>query len=278
MQELSKMRDYIILGAIQGVVDWLPISSEGVLVLSQMWLFDNQLGLSEMIKVALFLHLGSLFAVIVYFWSDIGKIIKVLFNYKKSASKDRSLLNFLLISSIFTGTFGLLIYLSIGTIEEDILDLTGQAFMILIGFLLLITSGMQFIANKKPKNKIRDIEDLTSKDAAITGLVQSAAVLPGFSRSGSTVSTLLLLKINDVDALKISFFMGLPVILGGNIILNFDKLQGGIPEMAGLMTSFIFGILTIHFLMKIARKLSFAWFTLVFGFLTISAAIVSVIF
>lgn len=269
------MFNYFILGALQGIAEWLPISSEGVLVLAQIFLFGQELPLNEMIRVALFLHLGSVLAVIIYFWQDILKLIKTFFNYRKSSFDEKSFINFLVIASFFTGVVGIIIYKFLEKIEGGVLASTGATLMIFIGFLLLVTAFLQHLAKKQTENKLRDINNLQTKDSIITGIVQGMAVLPGLSRSGSTVATLLLLKIKDHDALKISFLMGLPIILGANVVLNFEMFGAGINEIVGLITSFIFSLLTIHLLLKVAQKISFVWFTLGFGLLTILAGVLA---
>ncbi len=272
------MIEYIILGIIQGIFDWLPISSEGVLVLAQTWLFKNSVSLSGMIDIALFLHLGSFLAVIVYYWRDTIKLFKTFFNYKNLKSPEKSFLNFLIISSFFTAVLGFGIYKLISKIDTAQIFITGSVIMMLVGFLLLVTSLLQFLAkNLKDQNKyLKTADNLGFKDAVIVGLVQGLAVLPGISRSGSTISSLLLLKIKDSEALKISFFMGLPIILGGNLFLNHSMIFGW-PQFVGLILSFVFGIITIHILTRVAQRLSFAWFTLFFGLITIIAGLFSVI-
>jgi undecaprenyl-diphosphatase len=91
------------------------------------------------------------------------------------------------------------------------------------------------------------------------------AVLPGLSRSGLTISALLLRKFDNASALKLSFLMSLPVVLGGNIVLNFKYFTFSTELLLGLIFSFIFGLLTISLLLKIARKVNFGWFVLIFG-------------
>ncbi len=260
---------------IQGIVDWLPISSEGTLVLAQSLFLNQSLELTEMIQVALFLHLGSLLAVIVYFWKDIWKLCKVFFNYKNTTKKDKAFLNFLIISSLVTAVLGYSVFKLLELVQKEHVNFTGQIIMLMIGFLLLATSFIQRKAEQKKDQALKDLEDLTIKDALIAGTVQSFAVLPGLSRSGSTVSTLLLLKIKDTVALKASFFMALPVILGGNILLNYKFFTGGIEKFVGLIVAFIFGIITVHFLFKIAEKLSFVKFTLFFGSVIVLLSIFS---
>ncbi|TGH65482.1 undecaprenyl-diphosphate phosphatase, partial [Escherichia coli] len=92
-------------------------------------------------------------------------------------------------------------------------------------------------------------------DGIFLGLMQGLAALPGFSRSGFTITALLFRKFNDTTALKLSFLMSLPIILLGNIILNYDEFKISI-ELVGLLTAFIVGIVSIHVLLALARKIN----------------------
>lgn len=269
------MKEYAILGALQGIVEWLPISSEGTLVLAQTLLFGSDATLGEMIQVALFLHLGSTLAVGIYFWRDLWKLFYTFIRYPKASREDRALLNFLLITSIITGTLGYGIFRLIEHVEASVFALSGAFITIGIGVLLVVTSVLQFTAQEKRDGRLRESKDLTVIDACILGVVQACAALPGLSRSGTTIPALLLRKIRDIDALKVSFFMSLPVILGGNIILNFEMISPSGAEVVGLVFAFIFGIITIHVFMRLATRLSFAHFTLFFGVLTFIAGLVS---
>ncbi len=271
------MFEYAILGAIQGIIDWLPVSSEGAVVLAYMFLFPDEVGLGEMIRVALFLHMGSLFAVVVYFRKELSRLISLFWNYQRSSSEDQALFRFLIISSAVTGVLGYAIFRIIDT-NQQVALLTGSAIMLGIGALLLFTSWLQFRAKRATEHKKKKEKgELSLFDGLLLGTIQALAVLPGLSRSGSTVSVLLLRKVNEGDALKVSFFMSLPVILGGNVILNWKEFVWGSEMLIGLLMAFLFGLATIHILLKVAEKLSFAWFTLFFGILTIAGGLLSLL-
>ena len=133
--------------------------------------------------------------------------------------------------------------------------------------MLLLTTGILQIKAKKKEEK--KMVDAGNKDGVLLGLVQSFASLPGLSRSGLTVSVLLLRKFRSEAALKLSFLMSLPIVLGGNIILNLDKFNFSLESFSGLLFSFVFGLLTIKLLLKTARKINFGWFVLFFGIIVI---------
>ncbi len=258
------MLEIIFLGALQGIVDWLPVSSEGVLVLAQALFFEEE-SLTQAIRVALFLHLGSLLAVVVYFWRDVRELLVALFSYSSASEDTRALLWFLIISSFITGGIGLSIYLFLEEIEEAI-TITAAIIVLVIGLLLIVTSLLQF---RVKDGGLRSYGDARLADSLLTGFVQSLSVLPGLSRSGSTVAVLLLRKFKSADALKMSFFMSLPVVFGGNIVLNMEKLLFEWEMLAGVAAAFVFGFATIHVLLGIAERINFAWFTLVFGVITL---------
>jgi hypothetical protein len=126
-----------------------------------------------------------------------------------------------------------------------------------------------------PKIHKRTDIDIKNKDGFILGLVQGFAVLPGLSRSGLTVAALLLSKFDEETSIRLSFLMSLPIVLAGNIALNFDYITEFNSDMLiGLLAAFIFGYLTIGVLLKLARKINFGWFVIIFGVLSVAAAFI----
>ncbi|MFH0805752.1 MAG: undecaprenyl-diphosphate phosphatase [Patescibacteria group bacterium] len=255
------MFEQIILGVIQGIFEWLPVSSEGIIVLIEKNFFNNQAGVEEIIKYALFLHLGTFLAALIYFYKDVLNLIKALFNFKTANAKVQEILKFLIISSLIGGFFGFVLMKVFSGLEEQ-LELSARIITLIVGLLLLVTGLLQIRA-KKTEN--RGIRKIGNKDSILLGFVQALAALPGLSRSGLTVSALLLRKFNSATALKLSFLMSLPMVLGGNIILNLNNFTFSLEMFLGLAFSFIFGLLTISLLLKIARKINFGYFVLVFG-------------
>jgi len=250
---------YILLGIIQGITEWLPISSSGMLTLV-MTNFFNVSNLSVLLQQSLFLHLGTFLAALVYFREDVAKLILSVFD--KNRKEHRKILRFLIISTIITGILGLAVVKLLGEIGS----LTGKTITFGVGILLLITAGMQFAVKKRG---IKKAGQLTTKTSLLAGLAQGVAALPGISRSGMTVSTLLLDKFDDATALRLSFLMSLPVVLLGNILLNAQDmvLVFSTEILYGVLFAFVVGIVTIHLLITLAKKINFAWFALIFGIL-----------
>jgi len=259
------MFESFILGTIQGVAEWLPISSEGMISLVRVNFFGDN-NLEDIIRIALFLHLGTFFSALIYFRKDVIKIIKDLFKYKVAKTEDKKLLNFLIVSTIISGTIGfILLKVILGLSESS--DFSGRLITVIVGILLLLTAFLQL--NKSARETNKSIGDLKFIDGVLLGIAQGFAVLPGLSRSGVTVATLLLRNFDDIQALRLSFLMSLPIVLGGNILLNMGTPIFSIENLVGLIFAFIFGLLTIHFLLKLAKKINFGYFVLIFGVLVV---------
>lgn len=263
------MIEHIVLGIIQGIVEWLPISSEGVIILAREVFFSGGDLLSS-VEIALFLHLGTFFAALVYFWSDIKKIFHSILNWTTSNRKDKSLLLFLVIATLISGLLGIVLLSLLSKIESSLV-FAGNLIMAIVGILLLVTGFLEIFA-KKSNEVVRTSPGMG--DSVLLGLVQGFAALPGLSRSGLTVSTLLLRKYSKTDSLRLSFLLSLPIVLGGNIALNLSGFSFDLDKLLGLLFSFAFGLLTIHVLMKAAKRFNFGWFVVLFGLLSIIAAFI----
>jgi undecaprenyl-diphosphatase len=253
----------LILGAIQGITEWIPISSSAALVLV-MTNFFGITDISELITGALFFHLGTFFAALIYFRKKVAHLFVSLFHYKSARPEDQKVLTFIILTTIISGIIGIIIVKALLSLEG--IEITGKAISFAIGILLLFTGVIQV------RNKVKGLKkakDLKTKDSFVLGLAQGASVLPGVSRSGITVSALLLKKFDDTSALTLSFLMSLPIILLGNIFLNLNDYVLTTNGLFGVLASFVFGLLTIHILMKLSKKINFGWFVLIFAILMI---------
>lgn len=254
----------ILVGIIQGITEWIPISSSGFLALIFANLFQVT-DLTVIIQSILWLHLGTFFAALIYFRKDVAHLFVSLFRYKKSDKPTKKTINFLIISTIISGLIGLFIIKAL-TLSQENLSITGKTISLGVGILLLITGILQLRVKKQGLRKLKDVSWV---DSVITGIGQGLSSLPGLSRSGITVSTLMLRKFNDTTALRLSFLMSLPIVLIGNIFLNIPDFGVTPLSIWGLVFSFIFGLLTIHALMKLSKKINFGWFVLIFALLMI---------
>jgi len=256
----------IILGTIQGITEWLPISSEGVIVLVKTNFFGG-INLDAMIRLALFLHLGTVCAALVYFWKDIVNLLGTLLRYKKAEVGQRKILLFLATATFMSGALGFLLLKTLEQFGGSLLS-SGRMITLFVGIMLLVTS---YFILKGKKSAPKEGRTPSFKDSVILGIAQGFAAIPGISRSGITVSSLLLLGFSETQALRLSFLLSIPIVLAGNVMLNLSSFEISQLTISGLIFSFIFGLITIHYFLKAAEKINFGYFALIFGILMISS-------
>jgi len=251
----------ILLGILQGITEWLPISSSGQVVLSLIEFLE--VNAESAFSMAIALHIGTMLAVIVKYGNDIWNILKNL------SWKD-NLTRFIIISTVFTGIIGIPIYFLLKSIF-----VYGEFANAFIGILLIIT-GIVLYFSKKIKLGNIDINKIGYREMAVAGAAQGISILPGISRSGTTIAAMLLMGIRQDMALKLSFLMSIPAVMGA-VMLDFAgddfAVSGfGITELtAGIIAAFIFGYLTMDILVKIAHKIRFDIFCIFFGIIAILA-------
>ncbi|MFW9979625.1 MAG: undecaprenyl-diphosphate phosphatase [Candidatus Thorarchaeota archaeon] len=250
----------IIVALIQGFVEWLPISSEGQAVL---FVYNfSSVPPSELITLVAWLHLGTALAVVVRYPRTILEVVTL---------KDRELFKNLLIATICTAITAIPLYFFL---KDSISSFQGEILNVLVGLLLVVTAIVLYLPTMRASSEgSRDIEP-TPKVSAITGLVQGFSVLPGLSRSGVTVSALLMQKVSKETALRFSFLMSVPAVLG---IFAVELLTGGavLPSIAPVdlilieAIVFVFGLLSMEFLLRVARRISFWKLCLLLGIIAI---------
>lgn len=234
------MWHYIFLGILQGLFEWIPISSEGVVALVSQFLLKE----AHPVNVALFLHLGTLFAILVYFRKDWKEVLML---------RNTQLARFLIISTPFSLVVGYPLY----RVVKDVA--VGNSLLVVTGLGLLLTAYFQ----KTKKSLKIDFNKL----AVITGFLQGLSVIPGFSRSGSTIFGLSLGKLALSEILKTSYMMSVPVVLASSLYLFLDSPSLAIKGWPSLISSFLVGLLSLHFLINLSRKIDFFKFALIFSLL-----------
>lgn len=257
----------IFLGIVQGIFEWIPFSSEGAIFFASTNFF-GQTDLNLILRQALLLHLGTFFAALIYFRKDVKELFKGLINYKHTDAETKKILNFLIISTIISGVLGLALLQFLKLVETKFL-MTSRMITLAIGIFLVLTAIIQIKA--PPKGHRKEIH-LNQTDGVLLGVVQGFSALPGLSRSGLTVSTLLFRNIDETSALRLSFLMSLPIVLAGNILLNFSDFVLVKEMFLGVIFAFIFGLLTIHLFMKLSEKIKFGWFVLIISIMMILSA------
>jgi undecaprenyl-diphosphatase len=234
----------ILLGIIQGLTEFLPVSSSGHLVF-----FQSLFGMKEpQIFFDVMLHLGTLLAVVVFFRTDIWKIAQGLGAILKKRHKNSPQVKLFLLIIIATLPTGLMGILFKGWFES----LFSKPKV--VGGMLLITGSVLWFT-RWTKKEGRPLEHMRWLDAILIGIAQGVAIIPGISRSGATISTGLFLGLDRELSGKFSFLLSIPAILGATL-LEFRKMDAGQELWATLIGTFIafgIGILSLLFLMKIIK-------------------------
>jgi undecaprenyl-diphosphatase len=232
------MLEEVFFGLVQGIVEWLPISSEGIIAILATNFMDYSL--ISAVRLSLFLHLGTLLSVLAYFRKDFFEMVR------KPLS---NLTVFLVVTTIFSGVSGLFSYYFLEKISGDV----GFYANVLVSLLLIITA----ITLQKTRTRGGTIKEPLLKHAVIVGLAQGFSILPGISRSGITIGALLLLNYDSSKALKLSFLMSVPAVLMANVFLAASDFLIFPEYLLGGAVAFITGLLTLDFLLKIVEKLKF---------------------
>jgi len=268
----------IILGLVQGIAEFLPISSSGHLAILQ-----NLLGMSDVEGGHLFfdvlLHLGTLIAICFVFWSDIVSMVTEVIDVfrgerkiKDEQGRYRHFPSARLFLMICIATLPLLIDLAV----NDYLDaLTGQTAF--VGIMLILTGCVLFAADRMKQGR-KNEKSMTVTDALLIGLCQCAAAIPGLSRSGVTITAGIATGQNRSFAVKFSILLSIPAVLGA-VFLEFIKaIKTGIDialvpaYIVGMIAAMVSGVLAINILRLVVSKGkfgSFAYYCWVIGALTI---------
>lgn len=248
----------IVLGLIQGLTEFLPISSSGHLVLAP-WFFNwTDPGLA--FDVAL--HLGTLLAVIIYFFKDFIEILKEPFQKQKT---DKIPLLYLLIIATIPGSLtGYFLEEQAETIFRNPL---------IVATTLIIGGALLYLADYLTK-KTKSLKKITTKNAIIIGLAQALAIVPGVSRSGATITAGLFLKFDRISAARFSFLLSAPIIFGATVAKFKDFWAAGIgtAEIVGIFCAALSGYVAIAGLIKFVQKVSykiFFWYRLALAILIV---------
>jgi len=267
----------IILGIIQGLTEFLPVSSSAHLALIPWLLGWNDQGLSFDIA----LHVGTIIAVIVYFFRDWVQVIAQGFGLNigtdPAIRRNPRLLWLLVLGSVPAGIAGLLV--------KDLAENVWRNNQYLIGSMLILVGLFMWWADHQGSRK-KDLGNISSADSLVIGSAQALALVPGVSRSGITICAGLLRNLDRATAARFSFLLATPAIAGAAAKDAWDLMRhgGGIagiaPDMrtalvVGVVVSAVTGALTIQFFLNFLKKRSlsfFVWYRVIFGIIVIALA------
>lgn len=243
----------IILGAVQGLTEFLPVSSSGHLQLAKELLGVE---IEENLTFDITLHAATVLSTIVVLWSEIWWLIKGIFS--RGMNDEKSYFLKLMVSMIPIGIVGFMF-------KDEIDAMLGSDYiMVVVGAMLLLTALLlSFAYYARPRQK----ESISYRDAFVVGCAQAVAAMPGLSRSGSTIATGILLGNNKAAVATFSFLMVLAPIMGQALL---DVVDGGLatssigmwPLVAGFVTSFVVGCLACRYMINIVKRGKLIWFAL----------------
>lgn len=252
----------IMLGIIQGVAELLPISSSGHLKI-----FEHLLGLpnpEDLLAFDVMLHFGTLIAVFVAYWKDIvvifNELLEMVHLRKPQRGKKKDIPTRRLILMIIVATLPLALYF----IFKSAIEAIGGSLFV-IGAMLLINGVILFISDRFTYGK-KDEKNITLLDAILIGVAQAFAPLPGISRSGITITAGMMRGLDREFAVKFSFLMSIPAVLGSTIVELFDAIKQGldtsliVPCLFGIVIAAVFGYAAIRVLKYITQRNAFGKF------------------
>ncbi|RZN47402.1 undecaprenyl-diphosphate phosphatase [archaeon] len=242
--------ELILIGALQGVFEWLPVSSEGIVSIVSTQLIGEDVLTS--VHMAIWLHLGTMLAATLYLREDVASLVRQVPSYMSGlpharpfSERDSALLSFIIIATLFTGIVGGFLYL----FGIRMLAGSPRLFTFIMGLALIITGALRTYGPARE----RFADDTTLADSVFVGILQGLSVIPGISRSGSTVFGLLYRRFDAKEAFRLSFLLSIPAVLAANIGI---ELTSGIEVDAGMLVamcvSFIVGYVTIDIVLRFA--------------------------
>jgi undecaprenyl-diphosphatase len=249
----------IVLGAVQGFAEFLPVSSSGHLILMQRWLGVTEGGLFFDIM----LHIGTLIPVFIVFFKEILSIFKKPFNK----------MLFLIIATIPAALTGMLL----GDVVEGAFYKGNLLSAILLSATFLITATELFFSewiSKKYDKKL----PLSYKSSLVQGLAQGVAIVPGLSRSGTVISSGCFYGLSREENANFTFLMSIPVILGAALVQGLDVIKTGaeiqiLPLVFGMATAMITGYIAIKAMLKVIKKANYKWFSLYLVIMAIASTV-----
>jgi undecaprenyl-diphosphatase len=242
----------VILGLIQGLTEFLPVSSSGHLELAKAFFGSHQLP-AESVLMTVVLHFATALSTIIVFRKEVSTIIRGLFKFRNNEEFRFSI--YIIISMVPAVIVGLK--------YDDFIESLFSGQVLLVGLMLFVTAALLIAADKAKKTK----KSVNLISAFIIGIAQMVAIMPGISRSGATISTSVLLGIDRTKAARFSFLMVVPLILGkmakefidGNVVFSSAET---IPVAAGFGAAFVTGLIACTWMIALVKKAKLKYFAL----------------
>lgn len=265
----ASILDSIIIGLVQGVSEWLPISSKTQVLFASTVLLGFPLAVAY--AFGLFMEIGSTGSAVIYFRREVAAVFR-----------DRILLRFVVIVTVVTGIIAVPLYV----FAEKILISSPYPIgipMIVLGIALIGDSLLIWRSRQKLVFRVTNVRDVTMRDMLLIGIAQGLAALPGVSRSGATISTMLMLGIKPETAFRLSYLVYIPASLGAfaaSIILTRDEVRSAVSQLdiyglaIAIVVAFLTGLVMIRYLLRFAKNNTIYIVTLTFGILAIVFGII----
>ena len=243
-----------LLGLLQGLFEWLPVSSQGAVTAIANFVFERDV--DEAVALGLWLHLGTSIAAAIAFRAEALSLIGEALRRERPLSPRFS---FLALATAVSVLVGLPLVLTLDNLSAR----AGSAAMIVVGVAMLFTGLVQL---RSPRLGVRGEQEVGRRDAVLAGLAQGLAAIPGLSRSGLTVAVLLGRGVDRDAALRLSFLMSIPAGLGAALVAGFDSdLLTSSEGLVGAFVALVVGLVSIRLLLSLARHINFAAFVLLVG-------------
>jgi undecaprenyl-diphosphatase len=247
---MATLLEILILAVIQGVTEWLPISSSGHLAVAQ-----EYLGLSLPLLFDVVLHFGSLLVVLAVFWKDVVKVLGAVARLD-FRSQDGKLGLYVIFGSVATALIGFVF-------RDEFVSFFDNLFAVGVAF---VATGCFYILVYGCRRRTSQTVPLDPLRAVVVGVAQGVALIPGVSRSGSTIATGLLLKVEKREAFSFSFLLFIPAVIGATLVTALDASGVLVAEidlfglLLGLVTTVVIGYFSVKLLLRVVLKERLHWF------------------
>jgi undecaprenyl-diphosphatase len=263
----------VILGIVEGITEYLPVSSTGHLTIAE-GMLGLQVDSKAVTAYTALIQVGAIAAAIIYFWKDIVRILTALWRGSRSADA-RQTADWRLATAVTVGSIPVVV---VALAAKSLIEGPLWSLWVVAGGLILWSAVMVFA--ERAATQRRDERDITLKDGLIIGVVQCFSLVPGVSRSGATISAGLLRDLDRVTSTRMAFFLGIPALTAAGIfeaIVHRDEVASEVgwgAAIVGLLVSFVVAYASIAWLLRFVRgnsMLTFVWYRVIAGTLLVVA-------